>query len=184
MADKDNKSLLGQFYRRKVMRVGLAYVIVGWMMMQVGEVTFEALGLPPWALTLLIVIVCLGFPIALVLAWAYEVTPEGIIKDPSDSPLPGMQSGNSMISAAPSVAVLPFDDMSEHGDQAYFCEGIAEEILNFLCKVPGLRVVSRVAAFRFSGKHADISEIAKQLKVQTVLEGSVRQFGEHLRVTA
>jgi TolB-like protein/Flp pilus assembly protein TadD len=184
MADKDNKSLLGQFYRRKVMRVGLAYVIVGWMMMQVGEVTFEALGLPPWALTLLIVIVCLGFPIALVLAWAYEVTPEGIIKDPSDSPLPGMQSGNSMISAAPSVAVLPFDDMSEHGDQAYFCEGIAEEILNSLCKVPGLRVASRVAAFRFSGKHADISEIAKQLKVQTVLEGSVRQFGEHLRVTA
>lgn len=178
-----NRFLLGQFYERKVMRVGLAYILVGWILMQVGEVTFEALGLPAWALTLLIVIVVAGFPIALMLAWAYEVTPEGIIKDPADT-------GNLEFDrelepdALPSVAVLPFDDMSEGGDQDYFCEGIAEEILNALCKVAGLRVASRVASFRFGPKRADISDIGQKLHVQAVLEGSVRQFGEHLRVTA
>jgi len=184
MAGKPKKSLLGQFYQRKVMRVGLAYIVVGWIMMQVGEVTFEALQLPPWALTLLISLVFLGFPIALVLAWAFEVTPEGIVKDMSSASAKKSSGHAGPMSATPSVAVLPFDDMSEKGDQAYFCEGIAEEILNSLCKVAGLRVASRMASFRFSGKRADIAEIANKLKVQAVLEGSVRQFGEHLRITA
>ena len=76
MAGKAKKSLLGQFYRRKVMRVALGYFVVGWIMMQIGEVTFEALSLPPWALTFLIIVVILGLPIALILAWAFEVTPE------------------------------------------------------------------------------------------------------------
>ncbi len=87
-------------------------------------------------------------------------------------------------SAAPSVAVLPFDDMSEQGDQGYFCEGIAEEILNSLCQVAGLRVASRAASFRFRGKHMDIAKIAETLKVKAILEGSVRQFDDHLRITA
>lgn len=184
MADKPRKSLLGQFYKRKVMRVGLAYILIGWVMMQVGEVTFEALTLPPWALSFLIAVIVLGLPIALVLAWAYEVTPEGIVKD-----LAGITEATSsghidLNSDAPAVAVLPFDDMSAHGDQSYFCEGIAEEILNSLCKVEGLRVASRVASFQFGGKRADIAEIAKKLNVQAVLEGSVRQSGDHIRVTA
>lgn len=184
MSGKRKKSLLGQFYQRKVMRVGLAYVLIGWLLMQVGEVTFEALALPPWSLSFLIVVIALGFPIALVLAWAYEVTPEGIVKDPAGAGGKAAPGRTRSGAVAPSVAVLPFDDMSEHGDQAYFCEGIAEEVLNSLCKVPGLRVASRVASFRFGGKRADIAEIAEKLKVETVLEGSVRQFGEHIRVTA
>ena len=184
MISKPNKSLLGQFYQRKVMRVGFAYVLIGWIMMQVGEVTFEALSLPPWSLTFLITLVVLGFPIALVLAWAYEVTPEGIVKDPVGSADAPDLVRDATSHSAPSVAVLPFDDMSEHGDQVYFCEGIAEEILISLCNVAGLRVASRVASFRFGGKRADIVEIGKQLKVKAVLEGSVRQFGEHLRITA
>lgn len=184
MAGKSKKSLLGQFFERKVMRVGLVYILVGWLMMQVGEVTFEALGLPPWALTFLIAIIVLGFPIALILAWAYEVTPEGIVKDSAGKAAEPNFGHGDLNTKMPSVAVLPFDDMSEQGDQSYFCEGIAEEILNSLCKVAGLRVASRVASFRFGGKRADIAEIAKKLKVQAVLEGSVRQFGEHIRVTA
>jgi len=184
MISKPNKSLLGQFYQRKVMRVGFAYVLIGWIMLQVGEVTFEALSLPPWSLTFLITLVVLGFPIALVLAWAYEVTPEGIVKDPAGSADAPDLVRDAASHSAPSVAVLPFDDMSEHGDQVYFCEGIAEEVLISLCKVAGLRVASRVASFRFGGKRADIVEIGKKLKVQAVLEGSVRQFGEHLRITA
>ncbi len=184
MGGRSKKSLLGQFYRRKVMRVGLAYILVGWLLMQIGEVTFEALTLPPWALTFLIAIIVLGFPIALILAWAYEVTPEGIVKDPADTAVKTNSGHVGLNPDAPSVAVLPFDDMSEHGDQSYFCEGIAEEILNSLCKVAGLRVASRVASFRFGGKHADIAEIGRKLNVQAVLEGSVRQFGDHIRVTA
>ena len=181
---KPNKSLLGQFYQRKVMRVGFAYILIGWILMQVGEVTFDALSLPPWSLTFLITLVFLGFPIALLLAWAYEVTPEGIVKDPADLKKAPNRDRVAASRSAPSVAVLPFDDMSKHGDQVYFCEGLAEEVLIALSKVAGLRVASRVASFSFGGKRADIVEIGKHLKVQAVLEGSVRQFGEHLRITA
>jgi hypothetical protein len=78
MNEPDDNGFWQQLKKRKVIRVGIAYVVVGWVLMQIGEVTFEALGLPDWALTLLIVIVLLGFPISLILAWAYELTPEGI----------------------------------------------------------------------------------------------------------
>ena len=184
MAGKRKQSLLGQFYQRKVMRVGLAYVLVGWFLMQIGEVTFEALNMPAWSLSFLIVIIVFGFPIALVLAWAYEVTPEGIVKDPADTVGEKLSGSAGLDVATPSVAVLPFDDLSEHGNQTYFCEGIAEEVLNSLCKVPGLRVASRVSSFRFGGKGADVVKIARKLNVDSILEGSVRQFGEQIRVTA
>jgi len=177
------KNFFQQLKDRKVIRVAIAYVVVGWIMMQVGEVTFEALGLPSWALTLLIVTVLLGFPIALALAWAFEVTPEGIRKD-SAAAQPAADAPPELDRLAPSIAVLPFDDMSEHGDQAYFCEGIAEEIMNALCKVANLRVASRVTSFHFGGRSADVQEIGRKLKVQTVLEGSVRKSGERLRITA
>lgn len=178
------KNFFQQLKDRKVIRVAIVYVLVGWVMMQVGEVTFEALGLPPWALTLLIVIILLGFPIALVLAWAFEVTPEGVRKDSAGQPSASDESPPELDRSAPSIAVLPFADLSEHGDQVYFCEGIAEEILNSLCKVANLRVASRVTAFRFSGNSSDVQEIGRKLKVQTVLEGSVRKSGDQLRITA
>jgi adenylate cyclase len=184
MAGEPAKGFFKQLKERKVIRVGIAYIIAGWVMMQVGEVTFEALGLPPWVLTLLIVIVLLGFPIAVALAWAFEVTPEGIRRDSVGAQVDTEEAPPRLDQAAPSIAVLPFDDMSERGDQAYFCEGIAEEILNALCKVANLRVAARVTSFRFAGKSADVSEIGRKLKVQTVLEGSVRKSGDRLRITA
>jgi adenylate cyclase len=183
MNKKPQKSFWSQLKKRKVIRVAISYIIVAWIMMQVGEVTFEALTLPAWALTLVIVVILLGFPIALVLAWAYEVTPEGIKRDseadsePAESNLP--ENG----SAVPSIAVLPFNDMSEQGDQGYFCEGIAEEILNALCKIDNLRVAARITSFQFSGKDVDVKEIGSRLKVQSVLEGSVRKSGDKLRIT-
>ena len=186
MKEELKKSFFTQLKERKVIRVGIIYLVVGWVMMQIGEVTFEALGLPAWSLTLLIVLVLLGFPISLVLAWAFEVTPEGIRKDQADLAQAGEAKDvpPELDQSAPSIAVLPFNDMSEHGDQVYFCEGIAEEILNALCKVANLRVASRVTAFRFGGKKADVKEIGKKLRVQTVLEGSVRKSGDKLRITA
>jgi adenylate cyclase len=164
--------------------VGVAYIVVGWIMMQVGEVTFEALSVPPLALTLLIVTILLGFPIALALAWAFEVTPQGIRKDSAGVAESSESESPGPADASPSIAVLPFYDMSELGDQAYFCEGIAEEILNALCKIANLRVASRVTAFQFGSKSADVKEIGRMLKVQTVLEGSVRKSGDKLRITA
>jgi TolB-like protein/Flp pilus assembly protein TadD len=183
MDKKSEKSFLAQLKERKVIRVGIVYILVGWVVMQIGEVTFEALILPEWSLALLIVIVFLGFPIALVLAWAYELTPEGIRRDSAGLPAAD-NSLRGMVNDNPSIAVLPFDDMSEHGDQGYFCEGIAEEILNALCKIPGLHVASRITAFRFGGGTTDVGEIGEKLKVKTVLEGSVRKSGDKLRITA
>jgi TolB-like protein/Flp pilus assembly protein TadD len=177
------KGFWDQLQERKVIRVAIVYIIVGWILMQIGEVTFEGLGLPPWALTLLIVLVLLGFPIALILAWAYELTPQGIRRDPVGD-VEHAPVAEYLLNDTPSIAVLPFDDMSEKGDQAYFCEGIAEEILNALCKVNNLRVASRVASFQFGSKKADIGEIGRKLKVNTVLEGSVRKHGDNLRITA
>jgi len=176
-------NLWNQLKKRKVVRVALAYIFVGWVVLQVGEVTFEGLGIPPWGFTLLIVLVLLGFPIALVLSWAYEITPDGVHRDSaaykkSTDELEDYQEG------APSIAVLPFDDLSEKGNQAYFCEGMAEEILNALCKVANLRVASRFSAFQFTSKQTDIREVGRKLRVQTVLEGSVRRSGNNLRITA
>ena len=183
MNTQGDKSLWARLKERKVIQVALAYIVVGWVVMQVGEVSFEALGLPDWSLTLLILLVLLGFPIAIVLAWAYEITPEGIRRDPADLPVPG-EPALELDHDAPSIAVLPFDDLSEKGNQAYFCEGIAEEILNALCMIPNLRVASRVSAFQFGSKSATVNEIGRKLNVQTVLEGSVRKSGDQLRITA
>lgn len=183
MSELRAQGLWSQLRERKVIRVAVTYILVGWVLMQIGEVTFEGLGVPPWALTLLIVLVLLGFPIALLLAWAYELTPQGIRKDPAGSIEP-VADLDDFQQGAPSIAVLPFDDMSPNGNQAYFCEGIAEEILNALCKVANLRVASRVSSFQFGGKQADIHEIGRKLRVQVVLEGSVRKAGDNLRITA
>ena len=183
MSEMRAQGLWSQLRERKVFRVAISYVLVGWVLMQIGEVTFAGLGVPSWALTFLIVLVIMGFPLALVLAWAYELTPQGIRKD-SVGNIEALTEIDDYLEGAPSIAVLPFDDMSPKGDQVYFCEGIAEEILNALCKVANLRVASRVAAFQFGNKQANIQEIGRKLKVQTVLEGSVRKAGDKLRITA
>lgn len=182
-------TLLIQLKDRKVLRVTIAYIVVAWLLMQIGEVTFEALQLPDWSLTLLIVFSLLGFPIALVMAWAYEITPAGIVRD-TEGNLDQVATLGANQSAASStkndessIAVLPFADMSIEKDQKYFCEGIAEEILCALSEVDGLHVAARVASFQFGSKSADIRKIGKQLNVSVVLEGSVRKAGDRIRTT-
>jgi len=183
MTELRAKSLWNQLKKRKVVRVALVYIFVAWVVLQVGEVVLEGLGVPSWALSLLIILILLGFPIALVLSWAYEVTPQGIRKD-SAGHIESITEIEDYQSGTPSIAVLPFDDMSEKGDQVYFCEGIAEEILNVLSKVDKLRVAARVAAFQFNSKQNEIKEIGSKLGVQAVLEGSVHKSGDKLRITA
>lgn len=182
--EQQAKGFFTQLKERKVIRVAVTYLFVGFLVLQVGDAAFEALLLPEWAGSLVVVLLFLGFPIALVLAWAYELTPEGIRPDPAGMGLHAAGDAAGSEAAPPSIAVLPFDDMSEGQDQAYFCEGIAEEILNALCKVENLRVASRMASFQFGGKSADMKEIGAKLGVRSVLEGSVRKSGDQLRITA
>ncbi len=184
-------SFVSELKERKVLRVAIAYIVVAWIVMQVGEVTFEALKMPHWAQSLLVIFSLLGFPIALVMAWAYEITPDGIVEDRDGNPgkriLPvrtrydGAKVNGNNPSA--SIAVLPFEDMSFDQDQSYFCDGIAEEILCALAEVDGLHVAARVASFQFGSKSADILEIGRKLNVSVVLEGSVRKAGDQIRTT-
>jgi adenylate cyclase len=184
-------SLLSELKERKVLRVAIAYVVVAWIVLQVGEVTFEALQLPAWSQSLLVIFSLLGFPLALVMAWAYEITPDGIVSELDGNPGKraasrkrrhrGAKANGENLSA--SVAVLPFEDMSSDLDQEYFCEGIAEEILCALGEVDGLHVAARVASFQFGSKSADILEIGEKLNVSVVLEGSVRKAGDQIRIT-
>ena len=170
---------LGELHRRKVLRVAASYAIVAWLLLQVAEVTFEPLHVPDWVMTMVVLLAIIGFPIALVLAWAFDLTPDGIEKDGEDA----AADPEAVSAPHPSIAVLSFDDMSPEQDQEYFCDGIAEEILNRLVRIDKLGVAARTSSFRFKGQNVDIGAIARELNVSTILEGSVRKTGNRLRVT-
>lgn len=220
--------LLSELLRRHVLRVAATYLIVGWLTMQVVSVMTPALNLPGWVDGFFAVLLIAGFPLALLLAWAFELTPEGVrltaAADGSEAPRAlvttdvaiiallvlvlgvagyqvlthGAPSGvepaaapetASITPGAPSIAdasiaVLPFADLSQAGDQQYFSDGISEEILNVLVRVQGLDVASRTSAFQFRGDTMGIPEIAERLGVRHVLEGSVRKDGDTIRITA
>ena len=201
----DGGSKLGRWVaelrRRKVFRVAAAYLVVAWLLVQVAGTTFEPLGLPPWALKLVIVVVALGFPVACVLAWAFDVTPRGVERTgaagpralpveafapvgPVAAPVAGLPTAASSPAKPDSVAILPFVDMSPERDQEYFCDGIAEEIINSLCCIRGLRIASRTSSFQYKGRALDVRTIGRELGVGAVLEGSVRKAGARVRITA
>lgn len=178
---------LKELRRRKVIRVAIVYAIVAWLLIQIAETTFEPLDLPGWTLTFVVMLAILGFPVSLVLAWAFDLTPDGIKRDVVDegegAAVDADECGCKPASIR-SVAVLPFSDMSPDKDQDYFCEGVAEEILNSLAKIDELQVASRTSAFQYKGQSGDIRRIGEALQVGAVLEGSVRKAGNMLRVTA
>ncbi|NIN73124.1 MAG: tetratricopeptide repeat protein [Gemmatimonadetes bacterium] len=187
----DLRTFLAELKRRRVFRVAVVYAVVAFVIWQAAEIAVPGLNLPDWVLTLVILLTVLGFPIALVLAWALEITPEGIHRTPALEPAVGGDGEDAAEPAATpvepqptSIAVLPFTDMSPEGDQEYFCDGMAEELINALTKVKELRVAARTSSFQFKGKSEDVCEIAKMLRVGSVLEGSVRRAGDRLRVTA
>ena len=167
---------LGELKRRKVYRVTAAYAVAAWLLLQIGEVTFQPLGMPDWAMTTLIALVLLGLPVAILLSWLFEITPSGIRLDDG--------AMNQSETEQPTIAVLPFVDMSEAQDQLYFCEGIAEEILSALALIDDLHVAARSSSFQYTSPGGDIRRIGRELGVSTVLEGSVRRSGDRLRVTA
>jgi len=219
---------IAELRRRNVVRMAGLYLVAAWLAVQVAGTLLPMFEAPAWIGRGIVVALAIGFVPALVFAWVFELTPEGLRRDadvPPDRSI-APRTARSMdrwiiaglllalvflafdrfvlvprrevaqLAAAPhvdakaaapdrrSIAVLPFVDMSAAKDQEYFSDGIAEELLNRLAQVPGLRVAARTSAFRFKGKDADVADIARQLKVAHVLEGSVRKDGARLRITA
>jgi len=209
-------SLFAELKRRNVFRVGIAYVVLAWIILQVGDTMAPALHLPEWINSALAFFVILGFPLAIFFAWAFEMTPEGlklekdVDRDASITPTTGRKLDRTIIvmlvvalgyfiwqsQKAPteeiteaiagreSIAVLPFENMSSDDEQEYFSDGLTEELLNLLAKIPELKVTSRTSAFFYKDKDIKISDIGKELDVDHILEGSVRKSGKKIRITA
>ena len=184
------QTVWNELRRRKVFQVALVYVLMAWGIMQVGELLFEAFQVPEGAYTLLVILVLLGFPVAVVLAWAYEITPEGVRRDlvhelraeACNYAVGEYRTGQSK-NGNHRLAVLPFRDITPHHDIDYFCDGIAEEIQNALCNTDGLEVVACAHAARYGGRKVDIERVRRNLRVEAVIEGSVRRFDGRYRIS-
>jgi adenylate cyclase len=195
--------------RRKVFKVGAAYLVVAWLAVQAASIGFPAFDAPPWALRIFILVALLGFPIAVVMAWVFDFTRDGVKLDTNTSGSkrlfavaallivlalgwyfygqPSFRKGDvatPAIADRNSIAVLPFANISGKADEDYFSDGMTEELLNVLAKVPQLKVVARTSVFQFKGKGGDIREIGRKLGVTNIIEGSVRRDGEQVRITA
>ena len=202
-------ALFVELKRRKVFKVGGAYLVVAWLAIQVASIGFPAFDLPPRVLRLCILGAALGFPLALALAWVLDLTPQGLRFDPAARGnkrfasiavllvvlalgwyFQGQPAFRPQLASPPvapdahSIAVLPFVNLSPDREQAYFSDGLSEELLNMLGQVPQLRVIARTSSFSFKDKTVDVATIARALNVASVLEGSVRKSGNTLRISA
>jgi TolB-like protein/Tfp pilus assembly protein PilF len=207
---------LGSFFaelkRRNVYKVAVGYAVVGWLLIQVATQVFPFFEIPNWGVRLIVLLIVVGFPIALVIAWAFELTPGGIKRtEEADLVYPGRSRGRAwiyvVISAgllsaglfflgrytapnenkignvpAKSIAVLPFENLSRDPDNAYFAEGIQDEILTRLAKVADLKVISHTSTQRYKSSPDNLPQIAKELGVANILEGSVQKSQDQVRV--
>ena len=201
------KPYIEELKRRNVVKAGVAYLIVAWLIAQIASIVLPTFEVPPWVMKTLLFVLIIGFPINLVISWIYDVTPDGIKKTKSlneKSMLKNQRLNkvivsalvltvviiatnlffNKVITTDKSIAVLAFADMSPQKDQEYFSDGISEELLNLLAKIPELKVISRTSSFSYKGKNKTATEIAKELNVSYILEGSIRKAGNMVRVTA
>ncbi len=219
----DPATFLTELKRRKVYRVAVAYAIVAWLLIQAASILFPTFEAPPWVMKAFVTAVILGFPVALLLAWAFEMTPEGIRRAEEvgsrESKTPGAGRkwtaiivAAAMLAAAlfafqftrthkaasvelpkqtgptaaatmdKSVAVLPFENLSSDKENAFFAQGIQDEIITTLSKISGLRVISRTSTARYSSAPENLPEIARQLRVSNVLEGSVQKAGDRVHI--
>ena len=178
------KDFFAELKRRKVYSVAVTYAVVAWLLIQFVTQVFPPFEVPNWAERLVIIAIVLGFPIALVFAWLYDITSHGIVRTQEAQAGRRGKPVEPSHSTDRSIAVLPFTDLSPGKDHAYFSDGVAEEILTALAKVEGLRVAARRSSFWFRGKEAELPEIAQRLNVDHVLEGSVRRDGNLVRVAA
>ena len=178
------KTFFAELKRRKVYSVAIAYVVGGWALAQGIAQVLPVFDIPIWVVRLMVVLIVLGFPVALTLSWFFDFTRYGIVRTPDQAPQPRIGPVDASISAEKSIAVLPFEDLSAGPERDYLGEGIAEEILTALSKVDNLRVAARRSSFWFKGRDAELSEVASKLNVDHVVEGSIRRDGNRIRVTA
>jgi TolB-like protein len=208
------RNLFAELKRRNVYKVAVAYAVVGWLIVQIATQVFPFLEIPNWVVRLVIALVAVGFPIALVIAWAFEITPEGIKRaEAADSALEHSHGGawvyvvligvalsvalfflgrySARSTASPprneaatnkSIAVLPFENLSEEKANAYFAEGIQNEILTKLATVGDLKVISRTSTAKYQSKPDNLKAVANELGVATLLEGAVQKSGDKVRV--
>jgi len=217
----DPATFLTELKRRKVYRVAVAYAIVAWLLIQAASILFPTFEAPPWVMKVFVTAVILGFPVALILAWAFELTPEGLRRSEEVAPQesktrkPGIKWTAVIVTAAvlaaallafqfvrtrrspaiespkqssptatldKSVAVLPFENLSSDKENAFFAQGIQDEIITTLSKISGLRVISRTSTAHYNSAPENLPEIAQQLRVSHVLEGSVQKVGERVHI--
>ena len=223
-------NFFAELKRRNVYKVAVAYVVVAWLLIQAASIFFPAFDAPQWVMKIFIIVIIFGFPVALILSWAFEITPEGIKLESEIEPnksiarrtgrkivavtialavvaaglfvyqlvrprahsqveggAPATPNNNGLAGARPSIteksiAVLPFDNLSRDPDNAYFCEGVQDEILTRLAKVADLKVISRTSTQHFKSTPDNLPQIAKQLGVAHILEGSVQKAADQVRV--
>ena len=204
-----DRNFFAELKRRNVYKVAVAYAVVGWLIIQVSSTVLPTFHAPEWVVQTLVVLVALGFPIALVIAWAVELTPEGIKRtEEADLAVPARAKSYAWVyvaivasvlslglfflgrytardaapASAKSIAVLPFENLSEDKANTYFADGIQDEIITRLANVGDLKVISRSSTQRYKTKPEDLNEIARQLGVAHFVEGSVQKLGNHVRI--
>jgi len=222
-------SIFNELKRRNVVRVAIAYAVAAWVLLQIADLVLENIAAPPWVIQAMMLVILLGFIASVVIAWAYEITPEGVkrqadidrghsiasetghkldriiigflalavayfVYDKANTsehsqlePAPMLVEQAALAPetpAEPSIAVLPFVNMSTDAEQEFFSDGISEELLNLLVKVEGLKVASRTSSFIYKGSKQSLADIAGELRVDHVLEGSVRKSDNRVRITA
>ncbi len=209
------RGFYNQLKKRKVFRVAAVYIVVGWVIIQAASIIFPALQLPDWTITFVVALTLLGFPIAVIVAWAFQMTPDGLERSGDDSAhveasnktgsgrsiiIPGLiglliaawagwwyvnsdaQSTNGNLFQN-SIAVLPFDNFSANKKNSYFTAGIHEAILTQLAKVEDLQVISRTSVMPYEETEKSVTEIAKELNVANIVEGSVQRVEDRVRIT-
>jgi len=222
-------SLFAELKRRNVIRVGIAYAVAAWFLLQISDLVLENITAPEWVMQVIMLMLGIGFPLVIIFAWAFEMTPEGIkkekdvdrsqsitsttgrkldrmiigvltvvvayllidklvLEEPATAPAETAQIAPAQTEAAvesgPSVAVLPFVNMSGDANNEYFSDGLTETLLHMLAQLPDLRVAARTSSFAFKGKDTGIAEISEILGVAHILEGSVQKAGNRVRITA
>jgi TolB-like protein/Flp pilus assembly protein TadD len=177
------RRFLSELKRRKVYRVAIAYAVAAWLVAQVVTQIFPVFEVSQWALRSMIVLLIAGFPIALILAWAFDITPEGI-KRTDDIDLAQAQARQAEAIPAKSIAVLPFENLSDDPENAYFADGVHDDILSSLAKISDLKVISRTSVRQYKEGVRNLREIGQALGVAHILEGTVRRAGNRVRVNA
>src|SRR6266568_1228597 len=209
----NQRNFFAELKRRNVYKVAVAYIVAGWALSQGIAQVFPVFDVPNWVVRLIVFLIVIGFPIALIFAWAFEITPEGLKRAEEADTMPqaarpkkhvwiyvvvigailsiglfflgrytALDTASPARTSNKSIAVLPFSDLSPNRDQESFSVGMAEEILNALAHIRGLKVVGRSSSFFYKGKNVSLKQIGSELGVANVLEGSVRKQGEQVRI--